>query len=157
MAKVLIVYHSQSGHTEAMARAVAEGAGAAGAAVQLKKAKEAKADDLLAADAIVLGSPTYYGLPAPELLALIEKSVRHHGKLAGKAGGAFASAANLGGGCETTVMALLQALLIHGCIVQGNPQGGHYGPVAIGPPDDRALEECRGLGSRLAALAARLG
>lgn len=61
MAKVLIIYHSQSGNTEAMAKAVAEGAKSAKASVTLKKASEANADDLLACDIVAFGTPNYFG------------------------------------------------------------------------------------------------
>ena len=156
MANVLIIYHSRSGTTKAMAESVAEGARAAGAEVKLRAVEDVTPAELPAADAIVFGSPTYYGAPSAELKKLIDESVKHHGKLAGKVGGAFASAGGIGGGAETTVRALIDALLIHGCIVEGCHRGGHYGPVSVGKPDDRATEECRALGERVARLAARL-
>jgi flavodoxin len=61
MAKVLIIYHSQSGNTEAMAKAVAEGAKSAGATVVLKKATDANADDMLACDIVAIGTPNFFG------------------------------------------------------------------------------------------------
>ncbi len=61
MAKVLIIYHSQSGNTEAMAKAVAEGAKSAGASVVLKKATEADANDMLACDIVAIGTPNFFG------------------------------------------------------------------------------------------------
>jgi flavorubredoxin len=64
MKNLLIVYHSQSGNTEAMARAVAEGATAAGANVTLKKAVEADDADLLGCDAIAIGTPNYFSYMA---------------------------------------------------------------------------------------------
>jgi NAD(P)H dehydrogenase (quinone) len=79
-----------------------------------------------------------------------------HGRLEGRVGGAFASSANIGGGNETTIMAILQALLIHGMIIPGVPTGDHYGPVAIGAPDRRASTQCTEYGKRIAALAKKL-
>ena len=64
MKNMLIVYHSQSGNTEAMAKAIAEGAKKAGATVTLKKAAEAGVDDLLGCDAVVFGTPNYFGYMA---------------------------------------------------------------------------------------------
>lgn len=61
MAKVLIVYSSQSGNTGAMAQAVAEGAKSAGAAVVLKKATDANADDVMSCDVVAIGTPNYFG------------------------------------------------------------------------------------------------
>ena len=43
---------------------------------------------------------------------------------------------------ETTILDILNAFLIHGMIIQGDPQGDHYGPVAIGSPDARRTKEC---------------
>ena len=64
MKKVLVIYHSQTGNTEAMAKAVADGAGAAGATVILKKAVEADDKDLLDCDVVAFGTPNYFGYMA---------------------------------------------------------------------------------------------
>jgi multimeric flavodoxin WrbA len=61
MKKVLIVYHTQSGNTEVMAKAVAEGAKAAGATVTLKKAVDANAQDIMECDILAIGTPNYFG------------------------------------------------------------------------------------------------
>ncbi len=107
-------------------------------------------------DAIVIGSPTYYGSMAAEIKKLFDESVAFHGQLNGKVGGAFASSANIAGGNETTILDILNAMLIHGMIVQGCPSGDHYGPVAIGDIDDRARGNCRAFGKLLGELAVRL-
>jgi len=155
--RMIVLYHSRTGNTEKMAKAVAEGAAATGLEVATAKAEGFKAERLKDYAAIVVGSPTYYGGMAAEVKKLLDESVRIHGALEGKVGGAFATSANLGGGNETTVMDILQAMLVHGMVVQGTHAGGHYGPVAIGAPDARALEECRGLGRRMAKLLAAVG
>ena len=67
MAKLLIVYESRTGNTEAMAKAVQEGAASAGASVSLKKANQATMDDLLNCDAIVFGTPNNFGYMAGTL------------------------------------------------------------------------------------------
>ncbi|MBN1545640.1 MAG: NAD(P)H-dependent oxidoreductase [Syntrophaceae bacterium] len=62
MAKILIVYHSQTGHTEEMARAVAEGAAdIEETELLLKRAADATAEDLLWADGIAIGTPENFG------------------------------------------------------------------------------------------------
>ena len=62
MARILIVYHSQTGHTERMAKAVAEGAAAMEEAeVLVRRAADATAEDLLWADGIAIGSPENFG------------------------------------------------------------------------------------------------
>ena len=154
MAKILITYYSRTGHTERMARLVAEGV--AGCEVEVKRVQDTKVEDLLAADGIIIGSPTYYGLPAWEVKRLLDESVSHHGELAGKVGAAFTSSANIGGGNETTILAILEAMLIHGMIVQGSAAGDHYGPVSIESPDGRVERQCRALGARTASLVRRL-
>lgn len=62
MAKILIIYHSQTGHTAKMAEAVAEGAAAIeGVTVVMKRAADATAEDLLGADGVAIGSPENFG------------------------------------------------------------------------------------------------
>jgi multimeric flavodoxin WrbA len=62
MAKILIVYHSQTGKTQKMAEAVAEGAKSIeGAEVVLKKAADATVEDLLSADGLAVGTPENFG------------------------------------------------------------------------------------------------
>ena len=153
MAKILVVCFSQGGNTRRMAEEVAAGAKADGAEVDLKEVEDTTPESLLDYDGIIAGSPTYYGLMCAEMKQLFDESVKFHGELTGKVGGAFSSAANIGGGNETTVLSILQAMLIHGMIVQGSASGDHYGPVAISAPDERALGMCRDLGARVAALA----
>ena len=152
MAKVLIVYYSQTGHTEKMANAVEEAIKQKGVEGVKKRVENMQADELLGFDGIIIGSPTYYGTMAWPIKKLIDQSVKFHGKLAGKVGAAFSSSANIGGGNETVILSILEALLIHGMIVQGEPEGGHYGPVAINEPDERALNGCKKLGESVANL-----
>ncbi|MFZ2394768.1 MAG: flavodoxin domain-containing protein, partial [Smithella sp.] len=62
MAKILIVYHSQTGKTQKMAQAVAEGAKSIeGVEVILKKAADATVEDLLTADGLAVGTPENFG------------------------------------------------------------------------------------------------
>jgi NAD(P)H dehydrogenase (quinone) len=157
MARVLIAYHSRTGHTHEMAQRVAEGVcSVAGATADVRAVDEVKARSLLDYDAVIFGSPTYYGTMASPIKRLFEESVAFHGQLDGKVGGAFSSSGNVGGGSETVVMDVLKSLLVHGMVVQGTASGAHFGPVAIGSPDELAGEECRKLGRNVAALAIRL-
>ena len=156
MANGLVVYYSRSGNTKTMAKAIAEAMGKAGVPTKCKSVTDVNVDDLLAADAIVVGSPTYYGHAAAPIAAMFDESVSKHGKLDGKIGAAFSSSANIGGGNETTVCGILHRMLIHGMIIQGDPQGDHYGPVSIGKPDDRVLSQCARRGQRIAELSIKL-
>lgn len=155
MSNILIGYYSRTGNTKLMAETIAEAAQNEGAKVALKPVEKIKPDELLDYDAIIIGSPTYYGTLAYPVKKLIDESVKLHGKLDGKIGGAFSSAANIAGGNETTILSILQAWLIHGMIVQGDPKGDHYGPVSIGKPEKRSLTECKRYGERIANLLKR--
>ena len=152
MAKVLIVYYSRTGNTKQMAKLVEEGIRAEGMDVETKDVQDVETNELLNAEGIIFGSPTYYGGMAAPLKKLLDESVEFHGKLEGKVGAAFSSSANIGGGNETTILDILNAFLIHGMIVQGDANGDHYGPVAISIPDERASEQCRRLGQKVARL-----
>jgi NAD(P)H dehydrogenase (quinone) len=156
MPKALVCYYSHSHNTEKMAVRIAEVLNEKGLPADLKKVQDVLPADLLAYDCLVFGSPTYYGTMAWPLKKLIDESVKHHGKLKGKVGGAFTSSANLAGGNETTVLDILKSLMIHGMIVQGDHQGDHYGPVAVGRPDERSLKSCEKCAVRLAALTKKL-
>ena len=156
MPKVLIIYYSRTGNTKAMAQAVEDGVRGEGVDVRCKEVKDVSVEELLDYGGIIVGSPTYYGTMAGEIKLLLDESVKYHGKLAGKVGGAFSSSGILGGGNETTVLDILKALLVHGMIIQGNPMGPHYGPVALGKPSARNRSECINLGKRVAQLLKKL-
>ncbi len=157
MAKILICYYSRSGNTKKMAYLVQKGVMEEdGVSVDTKDVKDVKVDDLRGYDCIVIGSPTYYGGMASQVKDLLDRSAKFHGKLQDKVGGAFSSSANIGGGNETTVMSILQALLIHGMVVCGDSYGDHYGPVSIDKPNKRVERMCIRYGKRLARLTKQL-
>jgi NAD(P)H dehydrogenase (quinone) len=157
MTKILVVYDSETGNTEKMALAVAEGARQiSGVEVVLKKVEQTSPEDLLKADGIIMGSPTYYGQMSAKLKALIDKSVKIHEKLEGKVGAAFTSSGGTATGAETTLLSILQAMLIHGMIIQGRAEDKHYGAASVGKPQEKELEHCRELGRRVASLTLKL-
>ncbi|MDH7606924.1 MAG: NAD(P)H-dependent oxidoreductase [Candidatus Bathyarchaeota archaeon] len=146
MAKILIVYYSKTGNTEKMAYAVAEGAKQVeGVDVIVKKVDKTSLDDLLEADGIIMGSPTYYGQMSAKLKALIDESVKIHGKLEGKVGAAFTSSGGTATGAETTLLSILNAMLIHGMIVQGRADDKHYGAAAVENPNKKSLNTAANL------------
>jgi NAD(P)H dehydrogenase (quinone) len=157
MVEILVVYDSKSGNTEKMAFAVSEGAKQIkGVEVTVKKVEQTSLKDLLGADGIIMGSPTYYGQMSAKLKALIDESVKIHGELEGKVGAAFTSAGGTATGAETTLLSILQAMLVHGMIVQGCSDNKHYGAAAVGSPNEKELGFCRALGKRVASLTVRL-
>jgi NAD(P)H dehydrogenase (quinone) len=156
MAKGIVVYYSRSGNTKEMAELIAKGMNDAGLSTECRSVDKVRADELSAFDAVVLGSPCYYGQMAGPMKHLIDELVSRHGQLNGKIGAAFSSSANAGGGSETTILGILEAMLIAGMIVQGDPQGAHYGPLSVGKPDDKVRQQCERRGQRVAALVQRL-
>ena len=156
MPKVLVAYYSSSGNTEKMAEKIADTIKKENVDMDLRKVEKVNTSELTGYDGIVIGSPTYYGTMAWQVKKLFDESVTLHGKLKGKVGGAFTSAANLGGGNETTITDILHAMIVHGMIVQGEPMGDHYGPVAVGAPDARAFKCCERLGKNIANLVKKL-
>jgi len=156
MAKVLLTYYSRTGNTERMAEIIAETIKAHNHEVIMREVTETDPEEMLDADGIIIGSPTYYGQMAAEVKSFIDQSVKYHGRLDGKVGGAFTSSGGLGGGNETTITGILMSLLVHGMIIQGYPGGDHYGPVAVQKPDQRSEKECTRFGERFSALLDRL-
>lgn len=150
--RVIVIYYSRSGTTKAMAELIADNIGRAGIDVDLLSADKASAEQLINYDGIVIGSPTYYGTLCCQIKKLLDDSVAFHGKLDSKVGMAFSSSANIAGGNETTVLSILEAMLIHGMIIQGDFKGDHYGPVAVGSVDKRCEVNCNRMAERFVEL-----
>ena len=129
MVKMLVSYYSRSGHTKRMAEEIAKAAEEAGAEVDLLNLDKVDVKSLVDYDCMVIGSPTYYGQMAGIVKEFFDRSVKIHGKLAGKVGGAFASSGLRAGGNETTVLSILNAWLVHGMLVMGSSGADHFGPV----------------------------
>jgi NAD(P)H dehydrogenase (quinone) len=153
MTKILVIYYSKSGNTKKMAEYITKGVQKVEKVdVESKAVEETQVEELLNIDGVIIGSPTYYGSMASPVKKFIDDSIKFHGKLEGKVGGAFSSSGNIGGGNETTIMDILRSLLIHGMIIQGSSKGDHYGPVSIGKPKDRSKHLCIDYGERVAKL-----
>ena len=162
--RVLIVYHSETGNTEALAEAAAEGArSVAGAYVTVKTVDEATNADLEASDALLIGSPTYWGSISTPVKQFIDGQRPFMGD---KVGGAFATGGSDGGGKELAVLAILTAMLNNGMIVAGphyeedGIRFGGFGVAATTGSDDPGLDEAelsraRLLGERVATVAKR--
>ena len=156
MPKGIVIFYSRSGNTEKMAEMIAEAMNDAGLQTTCTSVGDIEIETLLDYDAIVIGSPTYYGHMAGPIKQFFDDTVSLHGKLDGKVGAAFASSANIGGGNETTIIGITEAMIIAGFVIQGDPQGDHYGPVSIGKPDDRVRKQCLRRGRRIAELTKKL-
>ena len=144
MAKVLVLYHSISGHIEAMANAVAEGAReVSGATVEIKRVPEtipeeqfralggkvnqaapiAAPEELANYDAIVFGTGTRFGNMTGQMRTFLDQTgaLWMRGALVGKVGSVFSSSATQHGGQESTILTFHPTLLHQGMIVVGLP------------------------------------
>ena len=157
MAQVLVTYFSSTGNTKALAEAVAEGVQSVeGVECVLKTVSRTTNDDWVAADGIIVGSPTYFGQMASRVKQMFDVTEKIYGKLEGKVGAAFTTSGGAGCGHEMTNMSIITAMLVAGMLVQGTTKGPHFGPFAVGTPDEKALRQAREMGARVATLAKRL-
>ncbi len=150
--KAVVIYYSRGGVTKKMAEIIHDEIKNNGVDVDIFPVDIITPKELLSYDAIAIGSPTYYGILAAEIKKLFDDSVSFHGKLDGKVGMAFASSANIAGGNESTIISILEAMLIHGMIIQGDFKGDHYGSVAVGKVDKRCEDNCRRQAQRFVEL-----
>jgi multimeric flavodoxin WrbA len=144
--RILIIYHSQAGHTRAMAERVARGAGSVpGVAVILKKAGEATLQDLLECDGLAVGSPEYFGYMAGMIKDFFDRTyepARKDKRIFKKPYVVFISAGNDGSGALNQIERI--------CL--GYPLKKVYAPVvAKGELDQAVLEKCEDLGKTIAA------
>ncbi len=142
---ILIAFYSRNGSTEALAKAVAEGAQGEGATVTLRRAREIVSREVIAhapgwaesadkmnalyeapteadaenADAIIFGTPTRFGNVSSELKAYIDSlgGLWFQGKLNGKVGGAFTSTSSVHGGNESTIISMYHPMAHLGLII----------------------------------------
>lgn len=159
MARVLVTYFSVTGHTQAMAQAIAQGVRSVeGVDCQYKPVTEVTNNDLIAADGIIVGSPTYFGQMAAEVKRMFDISNDIYGKLQGKVGAAFTTVGSAGCGHETTNLSIIIAMLIAGMIVPGHATDGIpcFGPFAVGQPNQRDLAQAERLGVSIAELVKKL-
>ena len=156
---VLVMYYSKSGNTRKLAEAVADGVRAVeGAQCTVKETSEVTKEDFLACDALIAGSPVYFGGMAHGMKKIFDEFVSVRKKMENKIGAAFATGGDPAGGKETTLFSIIQALLIYGMVVVGDPMDatGHYGVACIGAPDTAARANAEKLGRRVAELAGKL-
>lgn len=169
--RVLVVYYSLTGNTEQMAQGVVTGINRVPKAIaSLKKVEDIAKQDLEAADAIILGCPTYFGDVPGKMKSLMDDwNWTLKVDFTDKVGGAFATGGGQVGGKEHTVISLLIFMLQNRMIVAGtlyeNPTTGsvwgEVGAAAMtGPLDpgvgEQELDSAHRLGERIARLAVRM-
>ncbi len=142
--KIAVIYYSATGTTYKLARAIEEGAKAAGAEVRFRKARELAPEeainsnkgwaahkletqdveeatnaDLEWADALIFGTPTRYGLPSAQLKQFMDGTggLWAKGALVDKVFSAFTTVATLHGGHETTLISIYNVAYSWGCLI----------------------------------------
>jgi multimeric flavodoxin WrbA len=181
MANVVVVYHSGYGHTQRLAQAVAEGAGAPLIAIDAEgNLPDGAWDQLAQADAIVFGSPTYMGGPSWQFKKFADASSKPWFGQAWKdkmfAG--FTNSASMNGDKFSTLTYFFTLAMQHGGVWVGNGMmpsnakaaqrndinylGTFSGAVSQSPADASVqemlpgdLETGKQFGKRVAAAAAR--
>ena len=152
MPKVLVLYYSAQGHLEALAYAMAKGARAGGADVDVRRVPETLSDeiarkagvktdqaapvasieDLEAYDAVIVGAGTRFGRMPSQMAAFLEGAgpLWARGALVGKVGAAFTSTGTQHGGQEMTLFTIIANLLHFGMTIVGLPYS-HAGQSRI--------------------------
>ncbi len=195
--KFLIVFYSRTGSTEGLVSAAAEAARAIGAEVRVRRAREVVGQDVMAkskgwlenaqrmnalydeptsddavwADAILFGTPCYFGTMATELKAFFDQLGPQwkKGALADKVGGALACVSWPHGGSEVVTLSLYAPMAHLGMIIVPTgytdeamlEAGSPYGASAVVGADNQApreedLEAARHQARRMVKVAASL-
>jgi NAD(P)H dehydrogenase (quinone) len=140
-----------------MAQAVAAGAQKVSLVnVVIKTPDKVTEDDLKLADAIILGSPTYYGNMSAQMKAFIDDwFLKYKTSLVNKVGGAFSTGGDESGGKEHVLYSFVIAMMNAGMIIVGPQEGflGTAGVAAMDPVDDASLKKANSLGERAATIA----
>lgn len=118
---VLIAYYSKSGHTLRLAKEVEKGVLNTGQKVVLKSVDEVSKNDLLEADAIIVGSPVYNANVSPQVQEFINSWPFENSPMKNKLGAAFVTAGGISAGEETAQLSILRSMLVFGMIVVGGP------------------------------------
>jgi len=143
MSDILVLYYSQHGNTERMARLIARGVDevdsmqarlrtvppvsadhtATGSEIPEQGPPYASLEDLKDCAGVILGSPTRFGNMAAPLKHFLDQSsgIWLNGDLIGKPAGVFTSTASAHGGQETTLLSMMLPLLHHGMLIVGQP------------------------------------
>lgn len=157
--QVLVMYYSKTKNTQKLAEEIAKGVKEVkDVKCLLKPASLVKKEDFLSSDGIIAGSPVYFGTMAAQLKEVFDKFVGIRKQMEDKIGAAFATSADPSGGKETTIISILQAMLIYGMVIVSDPldAGGHYGVSCTGAPDKKTALNAAKLGKRVALLVKKL-
>jgi multimeric flavodoxin WrbA len=181
MTDIVVVYHSGYGHTQRMAQAVAQGAGARLLAIDAEGNLPAGGwEQLKAADAIIFGSPTYMGSVSWQFKKFADASSKpwYAQEWKDKIAAGFTNSAGMSGDKFNVLTTLFTLAMQHGMVwvsqglMPSNTRGAkrddvnylvsYGGAIAQSPSDAGAdamaagdLETARLFGERVAQAAAR--
>jgi NAD(P)H dehydrogenase (quinone) len=158
--QILVLYFSKGGNTKKLAETILKGVESVdGVKGVLKHTDDVTKEDFVSSNGVIAGSPVYFGVMAAQLKKIFDEFVGVRKKMEGKVGAAFATSADPSGGKETTMMSIIQVMLIYGMVIVGDPMSatGHFGTACVGAPDSGSLENGMKLGRRVAELAKKLG
>ncbi|WP_297720579.1 flavodoxin [Intestinimonas sp.] len=141
MSKMTVIYWSQTGNTEAMAQAIAQGAEAAGAEVMLLTVDQAEASDIAGSDLVAFGCPAM-GAEVLEEDEFEPFFVSVEGALSGKKVALFGS---YGWGDGQWMRDWWDRVERDGAVLYGGE-----GLIVNETPDGEALERCRNFGGGFA-------
>ena len=175
MSKTVVVYHSGYGHAQRIAQFVAEGADAQLIAIDAEgNLTEAQWVDVNAADAIILGSPTYMGTVSWQFKKFADATSKQWMSRAwkDKVAGGFTISSNMSGDKLTTIQYFITLTMQLGMIWVGqaemndgthNRLGSSSGVMAqCGPtePADKIpqndLDTAKAYGKRVSEVATKL-
>jgi flavodoxin I len=139
LSKILVLYYSQSGNTEKMAKAVAEGAQNAGNP-NVELSYHVEAEELAVFDAILIGAPTYHHDMPIDMKKLFEEAAVKNINLKGKVGAAFGSYGWSGEAPKFLLEIMKNKFEMQ---VVEPPLLAKY------TPDENMLSKCRDLGKRV--------
>ena len=123
MSKIAVLYHSGYGHTQRMAQAVADGADAELIAIDAEgNLPEGAWDTLGAADAIIMGSPTYMGSVSWQFKKFADASSKpwFSQTWKDKVFAGFTNSASMNGDKLSTLHYLFTLAMQHGGVWVGN-------------------------------------
>ncbi len=153
--KLSIIYESKTGNTSKAAQYICEGAeqvsGVQAKAFHIENIDEAYVKESCG---LIVGSPTYNGCLSGKLKVWLESGLTKL-DVAGKLGGAFATAAFIHGGGDFTIQCILTHLMVEGMMTYSGGQASgmpviHLGPVGISPNIDEFADLFRIYGQRMA-------
>lgn len=130
--KSSVLYYSKTGHTKKMAERIAEGMNSV-EGVQAKAISIDEVDEpwVKESKCVVIGTPTYYTGYTAHVHAFLEQMGKY--ELAGKLGGAFASADFLYGGADLAVQAILTQMMFYGMMAYSGGMAHGMPPIHLGP------------------------